>query len=263
MRNALTWSRDKKRAAPRRARARQPHPTCSRMYFLFRASSSRFLAAAAAVVVGERVKCSTDTDEAQVTSRQHDTSIQEWSEQSGCRDSARKRRLASRCLRMVQLTQLSHGIPGFAVTITYNGQTVLSTGDGYADVENGVRCSSKTVMRIASISKPLTAVALLQLWQQKKIDLDAPIQQYVPNFPEKSFNGVPVTITPRHLLSHTGGIRHYRVPTESKGGVIQNTKEYFNMQHYDTVEESLKLFADDELIAKPGTVTMYLIHIKF
>ena len=35
------------------------------------------------------------------------------------------------------------------------------------------------------------------------------------------------------------------------------------MQHYDTVEESLKLFADDELIAKPGTVTMYLIHIKF
>ena len=56
-------------------------------------------------------------------------------------------------------------------------------------------------MRIGSISKPLTAVALLQLWQKHLVDLDAPIQQYVPEFPQKTFGGKPVDITTRMLLS--------------------------------------------------------------
>ena len=64
-------------------------------------------------------------------------------------------------------------------------------------------------MRIASICKPLSAVALLQLYQAGKVDLDAPIQKYVPAFPEKTYNGEKVSVTLRHLMTHMAGIRHY------------------------------------------------------
>ena len=168
-----------------------------------------------------------------------------------------KKRIAScktRCLKMLERTRVAHGIPGYTASITYNGQTILSVGGGYADVENDVCCSNETVMRIASISKPLTSVALFQLWEKNKADLDAPIQQYVPKFPQKSFEGEPVTITTRHLLSHTAGVRHYKTKIDaSDEGKMNNLKEMFSKKHYQSVDESLKLFCDDDLIAKPGT----------
>ena len=67
-----------------------------------------------------------------------------------------------------------------------------------------------TVMRIASISKSLSVVGLLQLYQQHKVDLDAPVQDYVPAFPRKQYEGEDVEITVRMLLSHMAGIRHYQ-----------------------------------------------------
>lgn len=51
------------------------------------------------------------------------------------------------------------GIPGVSIAVSVDGKTVWSEGFGFADVENRVLCTSKTVMRIASISKPLTTTA--------------------------------------------------------------------------------------------------------
>lgn len=64
-----------------------------------------------------------------------------------------------------------------------------------ADVENGIPCTPLTVMRIASISKPLTMAAVAKLWEEKKLDLDRPIQYYVPSWPEKYFKGEKVRVT--------------------------------------------------------------------
>ena len=64
-------------------------------------------------------------------------------------------------------------------------------------------------MRIASISKPLTASAIALLWQRGKVDLDLPIQTYVPEFPVKSFEGKAVKITTRQVMTHMSGIRDY------------------------------------------------------
>ena len=114
-----------------------------------------------------------------------------------------------RSLRHVRRMMLEQGIPGAVVAVSKNGKLVLSIGLGYSDIENGVPCTPQTVMRIASISKAMTAVALMQLWERGKVDLDAPIQRYVPCFPEKEFAGKPVAITTRQLLTHTAGIRHY------------------------------------------------------
>ena len=183
-------------------------------------------------------------------------STSEGADQICCSKRLSKKKLANcktRCLKMLERARIANGIPGYTATITYNGQTVLSLGGGYADVENDVPCSNETVMRIASISKPLTSVALLQLWEKSKVELDAPIQQYVPKFPKKTFKGKPVTITTRQLLSHMGGVRHYKITGTDADDLINNQKEMFTKKHFKSMEESLELFWNDDLINEPGT----------
>jgi len=67
-----------------------------------------------------------------------------------------------------------------------------SAGFGYADVENELACRPSTVMRVASLSKPLTAFAVAKLWEDGKLDLDKSIKDYVPEFPEKTYDGKQV-----------------------------------------------------------------------
>lgn len=61
-------------------------------------------------------------------------------------------------------------------------------------MENRVPCGPKTVMRIASISKPLTSAAAARLCEEGKLDLDVPVQKYVPEFPQKQFEGKDVSL---------------------------------------------------------------------
>lgn len=101
------------------------------------------------------------------------------------------------------------GSPGIVVGVSVDGQAVWLEGLGFADVENRIPCSPDSVMRVASISKSFTMTAVAKLWEEGRIDLDAPVQTYVPEFPEKEFEGEKVTITSRLLVSHLSGIRHY------------------------------------------------------
>ncbi len=130
---------------------------------------------------------------------------------------------------------------GVSVAIGLDGEVVWSEGFGLADVENDVPATEHTVYRLASISKPVTAAAVMQLVEQGKIDLDGPVRAYVADWPEKRW---PITI--RQLLVHQGGVRHY-APKE----VMNKTKAYA------TSTESLEYFADDPLIAEPGTLFRY------
>ncbi|XP_054633795.1 serine beta-lactamase-like protein LACTB, mitochondrial isoform X1 [Dunckerocampus dactyliophorus] len=126
---------------------------------------------------------------------------------------------ASRVL--VERIQTEVGAPGLVVGVSVDGVHVWCEGIGYADLENHVLCSPKTVMRIASISKSLTSAAAARLCEEGKLDLDAPIQKYVPEFPQKQFDGQNVTITPRMILSHLSGIRHY----EKDANKVREDKE--------------------------------------
>jgi len=142
--------------------------------------------------------------------------------------------------RQVANAVLARGIPGLAVAVAVDGRVVYAEGFGYADLEQRVPAWPSTKFRIGSISKPLTAVALMQLVEQRKIDLDAPVQKYVPSFPDKG-----ATITPRLLAGHLAGIRHYQ------------GDEFLSSTHYDSVLDGLKIFANDPLVAPPGTKYNY------
>jgi len=135
---------------------------------------------------------------------------------------------------------LARGIPGLALAVAVDGKIVYSEGFGYADLEERVPVWPTTKFRIGSISKPLTATALMELVEAGKVDLDAPVQKYVPSFPDRG--GV---ITVRMVAGHLGGIRHYQ-------------GEEFNIQkHYGSVLESLKIFENDPLVSPPGTKFNY------
>jgi serine beta-lactamase-like protein LACTB, mitochondrial len=135
--------------------------------------------------------------------------------------------------------------PGVSAAIVENGQLVWSEGFGMADLENSVPATSRTLYRLGSVSKPLTATAALQLWERGKIDLDAPVQKYCPAFPQKEW-----PITTRELLGHLGGIRHYKSDS-------QDDPEIGNTKHFDALADGIKFFANDPLIAKPGTQFHY------
>ena len=127
-------------------------------------------------------------------------------------------------------------IPGISVAIVQDNQVRFQRGYGMAEVENFVPAKALTVYRIASVSKSLTAVAAMQLVEKGKLDLDAPIQKYVPGFPAKKF-----PITTRQLLGHLSGIRNYR-PGEGE-----------RTNRYDTLTDALSIFKDDPLDFEPGT----------
>jgi serine beta-lactamase-like protein LACTB len=78
-----------------------------------------------------------------------------------------------------------------------------------ADLENFVPATSLTLFRLGSISKPITATAVLQLSERGKLDLDVEVQKYCPAFPKEW------PITARELLGHLGGMRHYN--SDGKG----------------------------------------------
>jgi serine beta-lactamase-like protein LACTB len=137
--------------------------------------------------------------------------------------------------RAVAKEWLGRGIPGLSIAVAVDGRIVYSEGFGYADLEQRVAAWPTTKFRIGSVSKSLTAVGLVQLVEQGKIDLDAPIQKYVPAFPDKG-----ALITTRMVAGHLAGIRHYK------------DDEFTISKHYNNVAEGLKIFADDPLVSPPG-----------
>lgn len=131
-------------------------------------------------------------------------------------------------------------IPALTVAIVQDNQIRFVGAYGITDLENFVPTKSVTIFRIASVSKPVTAVAAMQLVEKGKLDLDAPVQKYVPGFPVKQF-----PITTRQLLGHLSGVRHYRA------GEGERTARY------NTLTDALTLFKDDPLENEPGTRFLY------
>jgi serine beta-lactamase-like protein LACTB, mitochondrial len=147
--------------------------------------------------------------------------------------------------KAVSAFMTANSVPAISVAIVQNGQPVWSSGFGMSDLEDSAPSTSSTLYRLGSISKSITAVAILQLSERGKLDLDAPVQKYCPSFPQKDS-----PITSRQLLAHLSGIRHYS--DDGKGDVPDDSA-----RHFASMEESLQLFASDPLLSKPGTQFHY------
>ncbi|WP_207547079.1 serine hydrolase domain-containing protein [Mycobacteroides chelonae] len=97
-------------------------------------------------------------------------------------------------------------IPGAAVGIVQSGRLVWSRGYGWANVKARTPMTSATIMNIASVSKTVTATAVMQLWERELIDLDANVNTYLP-FDVFNPHYPAIPITARRLLNHLSSIR--------------------------------------------------------
>lgn len=133
-------------------------------------------------------------------------------------------------------------VPGLAVAVAWEGKIVWSEGFGYTDVDKKTLVSATTTrFRIASVSKPLTTAGLMLLVDRGLLDLDAPVQMYLPEYPVKPEG----EITSRQLAGHLAGIRHYR------------WLEAFRNEEFPSVQAGLAIFKDDRLVSPPGAEFHY------
>jgi CubicO group peptidase (beta-lactamase class C family) len=130
--------------------------------------------------------------------------------------------------------------PGAQIAVSRGGRLVWSESFGCADLELDVPVGKATRLRIGSVSKPLTAAAIGVLVEEGRLDLDAPVQKYVPDFPKKAW-----PITTRQLAGHIAGVRHYE------------GREFSIRDHYDSVRAGLVVFEKDALLFEPGTKFSY------
>jgi CubicO group peptidase (beta-lactamase class C family) len=132
------------------------------------------------------------------------------------------------------------GFPGISVALAVDGRIVWAEGFGWADLEQKIPVRPSSRFRVGSVAKSFTAALLASLYEDGGIDLDAPVQRYLPSFPEKTH-----PITTRQLAGHLAGIRHYQ------------GEEFLGAHYYESVSEGLEIFQDDPLLFEPGARQSY------
>lgn len=95
-------------------------------------------------------------------------------------------------------------VPGAALAVRRGDRTVLSACHGYADLEWRAPVTPDSVFRLASLSKPMTALTVVLLARDGVLDLDAPLRAYLTDYPAHA-----AAVTVRHLLTHTSGIPNF------------------------------------------------------
>ena len=138
--------------------------------------------------------------------------------------------------------------PGFVIGFTIKGKSVWTEGFGLIDIENNVKTHKDSVWRLASISKPLTTALVGTLLDKGLLNLNKSIYDYLPEnlLPVKEWNGLPVNITLRQVLSHMAGFHLTKLPDD-----------FVNLFEAQNVSQTLEGLKNEKLLAKPGTEYSY------
>jgi len=139
--------------------------------------------------------------------------------------------------RMARELLAEEKLPSLSVAVAVDGTIAWAEAFGWADLEWETPATPSTRYRIGGVTQALTAAAVGRLVDQGRVDLDAPVQEYVPAFPQKEW---PVTL--RHLMAHAAGLRPHR----GEGGLYPGPA-------CEDTEARLASFLGDPLRAEPGT----------
>jgi len=134
-------------------------------------------------------------------------------------------------------------LPAFSIALVDKDRVVWAEGFGFQDADKKVPASAETVYRVGSVSKLFTDISLMQLVESGNLDLDAPIQNHLPNLNPKNGYNVPITL--RQLMSHQSGL--VREPPVGN---------YFDPSE-PTLAETVASLNNTSLVFKPGTKTKY------
>ena len=135
------------------------------------------------------------------------------------------------------------GLPALSIALVDDQQIVWARGFGFADRGRKVPAGAETVYRVGSVSKLFTDLALMQLVEQGRVDLDAPVSRVLPEFAPRNPFDAPITL--RQLMAHRSGL--VREPPLG---------HYFDPAAHALIDVVLSL-RDTTLVARPGTHTKY------
>ena len=163
-------------------------------------------------------------------------------------------------------------VPGIAAIVVRNGKIVYNKAFGMADNQGNRALKKDDIFRIASMSKAITATAVMMLWEEGKFQLDDPISKYIPEFKnptllksftfkDSSYTTEPAKneITIRHLLSHTSGLGYGVIDGDEKFQAIYKKAGITDLFSTDAVKigESVKKLAKLPLHHNPGEKFTY------
>lgn len=134
-------------------------------------------------------------------------------------------------------------LPGISVALVDGQQIVWQQGYGFSDLKAKTPITADTVFRVGSVSKLFTDIAVMRLVEQGKLDLDAPVTKYLPDFQPRNSFGKPVTL--RQLMSHRSGL--VREPPVGN---------YFDSRD-PSLAETIKSLNQTALVYAPETRTKY------
>lgn len=137
------------------------------------------------------------------------------------------------------------GTPGAAVVLEHKGETLLSRGFGFRDREAGLAADAETVFGAASITKALTALAVLLLEEDGRLAVNDAIATYLPDLRLPGPQADKVTI--QHLLTHTSGLPP--LPSRHYAWLSQDDLEPFERAELDQWPPHAPIQSYDELIA--------------
>jgi len=126
-----------------------------------------------------------------------------------------------------------------AILVAKNGETVYQGAFGYAQKEGKILNRIDTKFSIGSIGKTFTAVLIMQLVEQGKLELTDPIEKYLPDFPYEEKSEIQI----QHLLNHTSGLGNYFTHVEYQA----------NIPVIRSISQALELVYDQKPLFKPGT----------
>lgn len=126
---------------------------------------------------------------------------------------------------VVPAAMAAERIPGAVVTVVSGGRVIFSKGYGFADLETRRPMTDSTIIRIGSISKVMTATAVMQLVDRGRIQLDSNVNAYLRDLRIRTRYRAPTTV--RHLLTHTAALDEIRPgPLADDEGSLLPLREY-------------------------------------
>lgn len=132
--------------------------------------------------------------------------------------------------------------PGVAALLYKQGEVVFRGGFGMANLEHDISIEPDMVFRLGSITKQFTSAGIMMLKEEGKLEIDDPITKFLPDYPT---NGHTITI--RHLLTHTSGIKSYT-----------SMPDFMKLMRTDlTVDEMMDVFKNEPMDFAPGEKYLY------
>jgi CubicO group peptidase (beta-lactamase class C family) len=135
-------------------------------------------------------------------------------------------------------------VTGLSIALVDDQRVVWAQGFGYEDKAAGIKATPDTLYHLGSIAKVFTATAAMQLAEQGKLELDQPLQRYLPQFSIRSRYGDASAVTPRNILTHHSGLPGYWVR-----GMAD--------RHPAPFEQQVTAVRNEYLAARPNSVFAY------